>query len=1292
MGLDNFNIKLYIKHKQPKGELRMLNSKPTNALGAVSVLKAFLLFAMFSITIGTVLTGTTEFAGATNHPFTEVKFAGENLNVREKVIKFRDGESAFERINIEWRYTKGSYNYWGNTRLNDNLVQGETRNTSNLTSTSSYGVWDLWRGSHRQDNYYWIGGGHFEPTDAAIAAIKPGDRLEVAIETWQDALKSELKIIYIREDINIDWRYGSTGMEINEEGNSTFNWHYADIEAGFDNLSDLTFTMRLKEGRLATISTDFSRSGNTWSLSNAYGDWNIGTFGNCNHNPNVKCSRIEYRPNRGKFNATKGFNVRMWVTGTRTDAGVTQSDTIEFNLTGLPHANLAWNTEGAGILRTGGSTTYDNVVGNGTVFKHWQKAITFQAAEKVNEQATEVIGNRTNSIKFNKRQYGSDLTYGSWWVDDQRSNRSTDPINNDYFTAERGFFFEPNSNAIVNDLAIGQTVTSTLKFRFHATNSESSEVEVTNTISVTITRLPVVSISVNETTIKEGGEFTFTITVDPPATPESPFEVDIEETEVNTQATPIEMKTSRTISVTAATAEETVTTTIRTTFLHGSIYGVKIKPKSTYTIKGLDTVSVNAENITPSLLSIRTGITSITEGESFDFTVTADPVPLSPIAYTLTQNDNGSGYFGSYSVSAFEVPIEGSQTVTVSTNFKTADDNPTNIEISLATELPHQVHLVTINVIVQNKVLPTVSISSDLHEGTVPEGAGFRYTLTAIPPPSNTLEVTLSGTSTPMGYLTNTFEEPIIIRSSGRVETSANLAELGAAVGPGTIVIAISQQTDSYKISTENPQIMVSVSKIDAAERPRVSIVSTANQLSIVEGQSFEVQISADPAPEANLTVELTVLSDGFFDVLQLQTVIIPPTGRVDKKIDTEAILGTKQEGRIAILLRGNPNYFTSATDNFINITVLNKNSDPTPVVSVSGLSQSITMGDLAEFNITAQPAPTSTLRVNISISYEGNTLLWRGPTRIQLRGQNTLSLFTIIDWENLDDPHSVSVKIERGDGYERAENGDEIAKIVVEAIESSSSPQNLPDIAVANLVASSLLDMMLADRQNASQSQAIEVPPVSNAPMISQPKISVVADSPIVTEGNSVIFNLSSNLNHQDRISIDYTLTPEGDFFGDLSVEVRTTELMSSQRYSQVEIATIDDSIAEANGSLTLTLIKRDEYELGNPFQARVVISDLADRQQRVVDISLASQDFLPDMTGAIASRTLGIASNRIGNAFSSSGGLTTFNYNGNEDLTALIESGGEALNAGSITLREAFLVIHLLRLVYSQKLRVVV
>ena len=64
----------------------------------------------------------------------------------------------------------------------------------------------------------------------------------------------------------------------------------------------------------------------------------------------------------------------------------------------------------------------------------------------------------------------------------------------------------------------------------------------------------------------------------------------------------------------------------------------------------------------------------------------------------------------------------------------------------------------------------------------------------------------------------------------------------------------------------------------------------------------------------------------------------------------------------------------------------------------------------------------------------------------------------------------------------------------------------------------------------------------------------------------------------------------------------------------------------------LTLTLLDGQTYDLTDLSSARVNISDQADRQQRVEDISLASQDILPDMTGAIAARTLGVASDRIG------------------------------------------------------------
>ena len=129
---------------------------------------------------------------------------------------------------------------------------------------------------------------------------------------------------------------------------------------------------------------------------------------------------------------------------------------------------------------------------------------------------------------------------------------------------------------------------------------------------------------------------------------------------------------------------------------------------------------------------------------------------------------------------------------------------------------------------------------------------------------------------------------------------------------------------------------------------------------------------------------------------------------------------------------------------------------------------------------------------------------------------------------------------------------------------------------------------------------------------------------------------------------------------------------MLSTKASNRIEIITIDDNLAEPDGSLTLTLLDRDEYDLSVDSSVRVTISDSVDRQQRVEDISIASQDILPEMTGALGARTLGFTSDRISNAFASKGLSSTFLYNGKQDLTELIEVGGEAINDNSMTLRE--------------------
>ena len=105
---------------------------------------------------------------------------------------------------------------------------------------------------------------------------------------------------------------------------------------------------------------------------------------------------------------------------------------------------------------------------------------------------------------------------------------------------------------------------------------------------------------------------------------------------------------------------------------------------------------------------------------------------------------------------------------------------------------------------------------------------------------------------------------------------------------------------------------------------------------------------------------------------------------------------------------------------------------------------------------------------------------------------------------------------------------------------------------------------------------------------------------------------------------------------------------------------------------ALTLTLLDGQTYDLTDQSIARVAISDSADRQQRVEDISSAAQDIQAEMTGALGARTLGFTSDRISNAFVSKGVASTFMYNGKQDLTELIEVGGDAINGNSMTLRE--------------------
>ena len=121
-----------------------------------------------------------------------------------------------------------------------------------------------------------------------------------------------------------------------------------------------------------------------------------------------------------------------------------------------------------------------------------------------------------------------------------------------------------------------------------------------------------------------------------------------------------------------------------------------------------------------------------------------------------------------------------------------------------------------------------------------------------------------------------------------------------------------------------------------------------------------------------------------------------------------------------------------------------------------------------------------------------------------------------------------------------------------------------------------------------------------------------MLAQSQVVDEGESAIFEIVSDENLSETITVKYVLQPEGDFFSDIDSNVRDLVLPKTQQISEVQVNTVNDNLAEQDGAITLSLIDGEDYDLSIQNSARIVISDLADRQKRVEEITYSQSRYL--------------------------------------------------------------------------------
>ena len=221
----------------------------------------------------------------------------------------------------------------------------------------------------------------------------------------------------------------------------------------------------------------------------------------------------------------------------------------------------------------------------------------------------------------------------------------------------------------------------------------------------------------------------------------------------------------------------------------------------------------------------------------------------------------------------------------------------------------------------------------------------------------------------------------------------------------------------------------------------------------------------------------------------------------------------------------------------------------PTPEVSITAGS-GVTEGGDAAFTVTASPAPTANLDVSVTVSQSGDYGAATGQRTVTVptSGSVTLTVGTTDDSTDETDG-SVTATVNAGGGY------------------------------------------------TVSSSQGAATVAVSDDDAAPTPVVSVTAGSGI-TEGESVTFTVTASPAPAADLAVSVTVATTGDFgYGTLPVSVT----IPTSGSATVTIATTDDEVDEADGSVTATVNAGSGYTVSSTQGAAT--ADVADNDDPVVE-----------------------------------------------------------------------------------------
>ena len=746
---------------------------------------------------------------------------------------------------------------------------------------------------------------------------------------------------------------------------------------------------------------------------------------------------------------------------------------------------------------------------------------------------------------------------------------------------------------------------------------------------------PSVTISAGTSPITEGTDATFTLTANPAPTTSLNVMVNVSQTGNFISGSPgmrlVTISTSGTATLTVETDND------NTDEPNGSITA-QVKAGAGYTVGSPSsaTVTVNDNDAAPRgppqpKVTITANPTTITEGTDATFTLTANPRPTAALKVRVNVTQTGSVISGTPPSTVTFRANQTTATLTIATHDDNVDEVASQVTAQIQAGTGYTVGSPSsATVTVNDNDIPQMTITAN--RASVTEGTAATFTITANPRPATALTVNVNVTQT---------------------------GEVISGTPPSTVTFPANQTTATLRVATDDDDVRESAGTVTAQITAGVGYtVGTPSSASVTVNDNDRPPNSpATGAPiiigKPELGETLTTDVSNIRDANGLTNVSynyqwIRVMGNVEMEIpgatgSTYTVVTADSGYRLKVRVNftddaGYPEELESALTAMVVIPGV------TPVITITAVPPSVTEGEAATFTITANPAPTTAITINVNITQTGDVISGTPPATVTISANDSTATLTVAtDDDNTDEEAStITAQLQAGTGYTVGTPSSATVNVNDNDLPPNSPATGAPTISGTPEVGETLIadisnirdanglenviytyqwfrvtgnvqikifnatgamyEVVTADighqlkvrvnfNDDAGYAEELEseLTVAVVAPVV--PQLTITADNASITEGEAATFTITANPAPTTAITVNVNITQTGDVIS--GTPPSTITISANDSTATLTVATDDDNVDEEAGTITAQLQTGTGYTAGDPSSATVTVND---------------------------------------------------------------------------------------------------